>query len=108
MVTVDNIIPIGFSTSPLISNACLFDFDNKLELYCTEKGLTYTRYSDDIIISSVNRESLSGIDMVVKLIMKECFGEKLNINVSKSKFTSYGNKIKLLGMVDFTKRKSYC
>jgi RNA-directed DNA polymerase len=99
LVTVDGVIPMGFPTSPLISNACLFNFDNKLQSYCIEQGLIYTRYSDDIIISSDNREKLFGVDAVVESIMKDFFENKLHINISKSKFTHVGNKIKLLGMV---------
>jgi RNA-directed DNA polymerase len=99
LVTVGNLLPVGFSTSPLISNSCLFDFDNKLESYCSSKGLAYTRYSDDIIVSSHSRENLSRIDEIVEAILKESFGEKLCLNFNKSRFTHIGNKVKLLGMV---------
>jgi len=99
LVTVEGTMPIGFSTSPLISNACLFHFDNALLAYCLERGLTYTRYSDDLIVSSDSKESLQNIHLQIESIAAECFGDELKINESKSKYSSRGNKIKLLGMV---------
>ncbi|MNF46312.1 reverse transcriptase [compost metagenome] len=98
LVTVNDGVPIGFSTSPIISNACLYNFDNRLEAYSKAHGLIYTRYSDDIIISGIENK-LYGVDDVVGGMLKECFGEMLNVNVSKTKFSSVGNKIKVLGMV---------
>ena len=99
MSTVNDMLPIGFSTSPIISNACLQKFDSILEDYCIAQNLIYTRYSDDIILSSSGDTRLYGIDTTVGEMLKECFGEKLNLNFSKTKFSSVGNKIKILGMV---------
>lgn len=99
LVVVDNVLPMGFSTSPSISNACLFTFDNMLEEYCLGNNLLYSRYSDDIIISSKNRDDISGMDLKVNEYLQICFLGKLNLNISKSKFTHVGRKIKLLGMV---------
>lgn len=99
LVTIDSVLPIGFATSPPISNACLFEFDNRLHAYCQAHQLIYTRYSDDLIISSSHKEALTNISSVVESLLQACFGSSLNMNVSKSKFTHKGNKIKLLGMV---------
>ncbi|SDS42141.1 RNA-directed DNA polymerase [Pseudomonas asplenii] len=97
--TVEDKLPIGFSTSPIISNACLQKFDSVLEDYCASEDLIYTRYSDDIILSSGGNTRLYGIEAKVSEILRECFGGKLNLNPSKTKFSSVGNKIKILGMV---------
>jgi RNA-directed DNA polymerase len=51
MMTWQGALPVGFPTSPQLSNAFLFDFDRALHSYCNEQTFTYTRYSDDIIIS---------------------------------------------------------
>ncbi|MEE4465755.1 reverse transcriptase domain-containing protein, partial [Azotobacter chroococcum] len=99
LTTVNGILPVGFPTSPQISNACLFDFDSKLYLYCQNKGLTFTRYSDDIIVSGPARESLADIQEEITRLLLESFNDKLKVNESKSKFTHIGNKVKLLGMV---------
>lgn len=105
LVTVNGILPIGFPSSPLISNACLYGFDKELSSYCKSKDLIFTRYSDDIIISSLSRDSLSNIKDDVAGILHDCFEGKLSINESKSKFTHTGNKVKLLGMVILPNKK---
>jgi RNA-directed DNA polymerase len=99
LVTVDGALPMGFSTSPLISNACLYKFDAALEEYSKSRRLTYTRYADDLIISSENREELEGIQEKIIELLKEIFDERLSLNYSKSKFTHVGRKVKILGMV---------
>ena len=92
-------LPVGFSTSPLLSNACLYDFDNQLMEYCQAHGLILTRYSDDIIISGDDALALSGVEKAVSAILQEIFDSKLSINQKKSRFLNKGRKIKLLGMV---------
>lgn len=44
--------PQGAPTSPIITNMVMVANDVKITKYCKEKGLTYTRYADDILISS--------------------------------------------------------
>lgn len=98
LVSFDGMLPPGFATSPPLSNACLYQFDNKADAYCRERGLIYTRYSDDIIISSSSGR-LYGLSETVEEILNECFGGRLKINAAKTKYTTVGGKIKLLGLV---------
>lgn len=99
LITVDGALPAGFSTSPSISNACLRDFDNVFERYCNDHQLTYTRYADDLIVSGDSREALKDIPSVIgKLLLKHSF-ESFKLNRGKSKLTTIGRKIKVLGMV---------
>ena len=99
LVTIDGILPVGFSTSPLISNSCLFNFDNELAQFCEQHELIYTRYSDDIIISTCSKTGLESIDDVVVLLLEKHFYGKLTLNSAKTKFTHKGNKLKFLGLV---------
>jgi len=98
MVTVDKILPVGFSTSPNISNACLSEFDNDLDKYCQDNHLIYTRYSDDIIISGNNFDAIKSIEEIIEEILKTYYGDRFSLNKIKTKHTHKGNKIKLLGM----------
>ena len=45
-------LSIGAPSSPLISNIVMFEFDQKAMEMASELKLTYTRYADDITISS--------------------------------------------------------
>ena len=61
MMTIGGSIPIGFSTSPQLSNAFLFEFDCAVKSFCIDSRLIYTRYADDIIISGNSFDELSGL-----------------------------------------------
>jgi RNA-directed DNA polymerase len=95
----DGFLAVGFVTSPPISNACLTGFDDALEALCLKAGLTYTRYSDDLVISAPSREALQAIQSQVDSLLKSHSSAKLKLNPDKNKFTSVGRKIKILGMV---------
>lgn len=44
-------LPQGAPTSPAITNIIMRDFDEKVGEYCEEKGVSYTRYCDDMTFS---------------------------------------------------------
>ncbi len=98
LVTVNNTLPVGFSTSPNISNTCLYAFDNALEKYCLKQGIIYTRYSDDIILSS-NEKNLNDIQHIVSEKLNYFFDDRFQLNPYKTKHVYKGKKVKLLGMV---------
>ena len=97
LVVVDDHIPAGFSTSPLLSNISLFRFDNELFKYCKEHGLTYTRYSDDLIISSQTNEFARDIELVVNNLLTQYVNTGISLNKSKTKIHKKGHNFKLLG-----------
>lgn len=99
LVCVDDSLPVGFSTSPAISNAVLMAFDNALHNYCTSKGLVLTRYSDDIIVSAQDSTALKGIHEQVTASLQDAMKGEFSLHPGKSRFLHSGAKIKLLGMV---------
>jgi hypothetical protein len=46
------IIPMGFSTSPIISNISFRKIDILIQKLCVKLNITYTRYADDMLFSS--------------------------------------------------------
>ena len=44
-------LPQGAPTSPAITNIIMYDFDEIIGCYCNEKGISYTRYCDDMTFS---------------------------------------------------------
>ncbi|MDP2179445.1 reverse transcriptase domain-containing protein [Methylicorpusculum sp.] len=99
LVTVDGVLPVGFSTSPSISNTCLYAFDNALECYCQSNDIVYTRYSDDIILSSKIKEALNDAKEIISEQLNVFHNGRIQLNPHKTKHTHKGKKIKLLGMV---------
>ncbi len=49
-------LPQGSPTSPILSNIITKHLDKRLNGYCEKKNLIYTRYADDITISSISEE----------------------------------------------------
>ncbi|MCG7555285.1 reverse transcriptase family protein [Pseudoalteromonas sp. Of11M-6] len=97
LVVIDDHIPAGFSTSPLLSNICLFRFDNALEAYCEANELKYTRYSDDLIVSGSLNDFTESIETVIDNLLIEHVNNSLCINKAKTKTHKVGHSFKILG-----------
>lgn len=104
LVCVDDTLPIGFPSSPPISNAVLFDFDNKLKMYCESSGLKISRYSDDIIVSGQSKESIAGIQAHIDQWLSE-ISSKFVLNSAKSRYFSFSGKVKILGLMILPNRR---
>lgn len=98
LVSVDDILPTGFSTSPLLSNSVLLDFDNDFFDYCTSNDLIYTRYSDDLIVSSKKKIDES-LPFTIERFLNNHYENHFSLNRCKSRYSHTGQKIKILGMV---------
>lgn len=77
-------LPQGASTSGLLANLVLFDFDNRISRFATSNDYTFSRYSDDIVLGSLknsfNKEkALQAISFVQQV------GELHGFTLSKSK-----------------------
>ena len=96
--TIDEVLPIGFPTSPPISNACLTLFDNEFESYCLSSDLVYTRYADDIFVSGKRRENLGGVEKKLNELLAYHFDGSMRLNREKCKLTTVGRKTRILGM----------
>ncbi|WP_217646925.1 reverse transcriptase family protein [Achromobacter sp. NFACC18-2] len=99
LLTIDGRLPIGYSTSPILSNACLYGFDKRLAAISHERGWIYTRYADDIIVSAADRLAIEDAPQVIEDCLGTELGDGFKLNSSKSKLTTIGRKIKLLGLV---------
>ena len=99
LVSFNNILPIGAPTSPKISNAYLFKFDNELKKYCDENEIIYTRYSDDFIFSSRTKESFQRLEEVIKKLFDALSLGELELNSKKIRLQHKGSKVMLLGLI---------
>ncbi|MCC5092520.1 MULTISPECIES: reverse transcriptase domain-containing protein [Xanthomonas] len=99
LLTVEGKLPIGFSTSPILSNACLLSFDQRLARISHDRGWIYTRYADDIMLSTLDRSKLSDAGTVIEECLSAEIGDEFKLNPAKSKLTTIGRKVKHLGLV---------
>ncbi len=95
IVTVDNMLVQGALTSPILSNLVFRSLDIRIEKYCHEFGIIYTRYADDMLFSSSTSYVHNyKFQNMIKAIIKDK-GFKLNIN----KTIRSSNKISINGYV---------
>ena len=82
------ILSVGAPTSPLISNFFMYQFDLDMSEICREKGITYTRYADDLTFSTKERNVLFKTPEIVKHRLFSYFGHAIVLNNKKTKFSS--------------------
>lgn len=99
LLTIEDKLPIGYSTSPILSNACLLGFDERLATISKERQWTYTRYADDIIISADDRKTIEGVREAIECCLAAELGDGFTVNLRKTKLTTIGRRVKLLGLV---------
>lgn len=80
-------LTIGAPTSPIVSNAALFEFDRSIFDYSRAQQIAYTRYADDMFFSCNTPNVLQGIPNLVLRTIEDLIPE-LNINHDKTLFTS--------------------
>lgn len=93
LCTYKGYLPTGAPTSPVISNIICLQLDRQLSAFCKERGITYTRYADDLSFSSDDYFTDECINDVKKLIEQHHFKineKKFRINSCKSKQTVTG------------------
>ena len=85
---------IGAVSSPAISNIVMNSFDNAVLEYCKSNGYIFSRYADDIYISSSKYIDKGIISFVSSELTKKGF----RINGSKTKFYSPKYQRKITGI----------
>lgn len=91
--TLNEALPQGAPSSPVLSNILLGALDKKLEKQAANNSLKYTRYADDITVSG-ERISIKDRDEFYKTV--EDFG--LKINQKKSILITAGRKVIITGI----------
>ena len=82
-------LPLGLVSSPIISDICMKAFDEKVSAQLEHLGLKYTRYADDILVSSsenISEELYASIDSIVKDNLER---EGLTPNEEKKQYINF-------------------
>ncbi len=86
---------IGTVSSPIISNIIMYAFDVQMAEYCKAKNYIYTRYADDIYISSTNFIPIDIVSFIASNLSQNGF----TINSGKTKFYSTKYRRKITGLI---------
>ncbi|WP_409075033.1 retron St85 family RNA-directed DNA polymerase [Pantoea sp. C3] len=96
IVTYNDSLPQGAPTSPNISNAVLFDFDEIMTFNALTLNSVYTRYSDDISISSDKKEH---IESIIKAAEYNLQLKGFRLNEKKKRIISSNNRQVVTGIL---------
>ncbi|MBR4549772.1 MAG: RNA-directed DNA polymerase [Oscillospiraceae bacterium] len=88
-------LPQGACTSPYLSNLCFAKADGELAGYCREKGLAYSRYSDDLTFSGDRIDVKELIAFVRETVKKYGF----SLNYRKIHVDGKGRRHRVTGIV---------
>lgn len=96
LCTVNNQLPQGGPCSPKLANLILWNLDIRIQGYVGKRGITYTRYADDLTFSGVNPNRLAKILPKVREIIED---EKFRLNVAKTRIAGLSRAKIVTGLV---------
>lgn len=92
-------LSIGAPSSPMVSNTVMYDFDNAITGYCKEHGIIYSRYADDLALSTNHPKTLDGVHAFIRKLCDEMPYPRLRLNEEKTVFASKKHRRQLTGLV---------
>ncbi len=85
-------LPIGYPSSPMISNAVMFAIDDDIANLLSDRdkygNVIYTRYADDLVISTDKKHVCDDVYKAINKIIKKTKSPKLSLNPEKTKVGS--------------------
>ena len=92
--TYEGHLPQGAPTSPYLSNLLSREMDEEIAHYCAANGLVYSRYADDIAISSNARNRIPSVNEIRQIVEQNGF----KLNHKKTKLQHKGQKMEVTGL----------
>lgn len=92
-------LPQGAITSPMLSNLACRKLDKRIYTYCEKYHLRYTRYADDLTISSVEKLSYETIHLIRDTVNSILESEGFKPNHKKFKWFVKGQRMFVTGLV---------
>ena len=93
LTTVDDGLPLGAPSSPVISNLLLASADESILKLCDARNISYTRYADDLTFSS--SADFDVLDSVSQVIERHGYV----LNAGKSVKRQRGQSLQVTGLV---------
>ncbi|MFC2006007.1 retron St85 family RNA-directed DNA polymerase [Chloroflexota bacterium] len=94
--TFKNRLPQGGVTSPALSNLSCIRLDHRISGYCGTRNVQYTRYADDITLSSMSSQRLTKAYRMVEYIIED---EGFTLNHAKTRYMGPKRRRKVTGLV---------
>jgi hypothetical protein len=92
-------LAIGAPSSPTISNALMFDFDEQISALVAKDNIVYTRYADDLTFSAPRTGYLKDVVKNVRYVLKNLSYPRLRINNDKTVVATTKYRRNVTGLV---------
>ena len=92
-------LTIGAPSSPRLTNVMMYEFDQDMSKFCTDNGLVYTRYADDIFFSGYEFIQFEQIEEKVRSVSGSYPLADLRVNAIKTAFLSRKRRRIVTGLV---------
>ena len=99
LTTLEGYLPQGAKTSSYLANLALWRTEPRLVESLTRQGFTYSRYVDDITLSTDRRLTGNEISEVVRQIAGMCSPLGFRLKRSKHNLTTSGNRMSTTGLM---------
>jgi RNA-directed DNA polymerase len=88
-------LAIGAPSSPFLSNALMFDFDQAIAEAVAKDHVIYTRYADDLTFSAPRTGHLVNVEKIVRATLQALQYPRLTVNDDKTTRVTrkYGRKV---------------
>lgn len=96
LCTCDGKLPQGGVTSPALSNIVCFRLDRRITGFTGKRNIAYTRYADDMTLSSMNANRLIGAKQLVERIITE---DGFALNEAKTRYMGPRQQRRVTGLV---------
>jgi len=93
------VMSIGAPSSPMLSNVLMYEFDRKVQAFCSKKKVKYTRYADDLTFSTNRPNVLREVEVQVTEICKASDHPQLKLNEGKTVHASMSGSRRVTGLV---------
>lgn len=106
---IENHVPLGLVTSPILSDIYMSDFDEFISNKILDTGIVYTRYADDILFSKYQKIEEDEEKLIRDLVSEYLKSKKLKINFDKyrcNNLQNIGDHFKYLGVNIVKKEKN--
>lgn len=92
-------LSVGAPSSPILSNSIMYEFDCQVNDWCIARGITYTRYADDLTFSTRNKNICSEIEVRIREILQKIEYPRLELNDKKTIHLSKKSQRRITGVV---------
>lgn len=92
-------LSIGAPSSPLLSNSVMFEFDELVNDWCAGRGISYTRYADDMTFSTNIKGWSEEIEGFIRNVARELDYPRLRFNSKKTVFLSKKHQRRITGII---------